>query len=94
MQRDPEQIEVHYLTQFADFDNAHILEIGAGDGRLTWRYAHLACRVTAIEPAAERLANAAHPPELRNSVTFTRSHAEMLPFPNEIFDGAILAWSL
>ncbi len=96
MQRDPEQTEVQYLTQFTDFDNAHILEIGTGDGRLTYRYAHMTRCVTAIDPVAGHLVNAlaVQPPALRDTVTFSCSYAERLPFASGTFDGAILAWSL
>ena len=33
-----------------DLGGAEVLEIGCGDGRLTWRYAERAAYVTAIEP--------------------------------------------
>ena len=42
LQRDPEQIEIRMLREFADLEGKHILEIGSGDGRLTWRYAQFA----------------------------------------------------
>jgi ubiquinone/menaquinone biosynthesis C-methylase UbiE len=96
MHADPEKTEVDYLRAFADFNDAHILEIGCGDGRLTWRYAQRARRVTAIDPDPARLASAleACPPNLSNTVTFTRAHSEKLPFSANTFNGAILAWSL
>lgn len=96
MQRDPEQTEVRNLQAIADFKDAHILEVGCGDGRLTWRYAHHTHQVTAIDPNPLRLAIALRtcPPSLRNTVTFLRSEAERLPFADYTFDGALLAWSL
>ena len=42
VQTDPEGTEAKYLRRFAGFDGAprqRVLEIGCGDGRLTWRYA-------------------------------------------------------
>ncbi len=96
MQRDPEKTEVHYLQAFAKLDNAHILEVGCGDGRMTWRYAQNLRRITAIDPDLDRLrtALATHPQSQRNVITFTLAYAETLPFTAQCFDGAILAWSL
>jgi len=95
-QRDPEKTEVHYLHDFADLNNAHILEVGSGDSRLTWRYAGSGCRVVAIDPNPNILASAldARPQALRDTVSLIRSHAETLPFASGAFDGVILAWSL
>lgn len=94
--RDPEGVEPQNIHAFADLENAHVLEIGCGDGRLTWRYAAAAHRVTAIDPNPDRLdtALAARPDSLRDSVTFSRAHAEALPFAAETFNAVILAWSL
>lgn len=96
MRRDPEKTEVHYLQTFANLENAHILEVGCGDGRMTWRYAQHPRRITAIDPDPDRLrtALATCPQSQHNVVTFTRAHAETLPFAAQFFDGAILAWSL
>jgi ubiquinone/menaquinone biosynthesis C-methylase UbiE len=96
MRRDPEKTEVHYLQTFANLGNAHILEVGCGDGRMTWRYTQHTRRITAIDPDHERLrtALATRPQSAPDVVTFTCSHAETLPFAAHFFDGAILAWSL
>lgn len=96
MQRDPENSEVDALATFASLDDAHILEVGSGDGRLTWRYARRARHVTAIDPDPMRLAAAlaAFPVSLRNRVTFANAQAEKLPFMAHTFDGVLLAWSL
>ncbi|MCL4250161.1 MAG: hypothetical protein KJ065_18580 [Anaerolineae bacterium] len=50
MQRDPENSEVNALATFASLDDAHILEIGSGDGRLTWRYAQRARSTACSSP--------------------------------------------
>jgi ubiquinone/menaquinone biosynthesis C-methylase UbiE len=95
LQKDPEGIETCYLNQTADFTNQHVLEIGSGDGRLTWRYAHSASRVTGIDldAQAQRTAASDRPADLHNKVAFVRANACNLPFPCEKFDIAILAWS-
>jgi len=36
---DPENNETRALFDLADFKSKRVLEIGCGDGRLTWRYA-------------------------------------------------------
>jgi len=96
IQKDPERTEVRQLQQLVDFSGKHVLEIGCGDGRLTWRYAHSAGSVTGIDPDAEALKAAVHacPANLRETVTFARASSLDLPFPHETFDIAILAWSL
>lgn len=96
LQRDPEQIEIRMLREFADLEGKHILEIGSGDGRLTWRYAQFADHVTALEPNPETVTQARKllPKDLEAKVDLTCSQAEQLPFAKQTFDGAIFAWSL
>jgi ubiquinone/menaquinone biosynthesis C-methylase UbiE len=94
-QRDPEGVEPQWLDDFADLKQARVLEIGCGDGRLTWRYAESANRVTGIDPDAERLQTALEAlPSTLTHVTFVQAHAEDLPFRRETFDIGLLAWSL
>jgi len=93
---DPAGLEPKTLMEMVDTSQAHVLEIGAGDGRLTWRYAAAVRRVTATDPNPERLRKAQVdcPPDLRPRLALTQVKAEALPFPDETFDLAILAWSL
>jgi ubiquinone/menaquinone biosynthesis C-methylase UbiE len=94
-QRDPEGVEPRWLHAFADVSQARVLEIGSGDGRLTWRYADSACRVTGIDPDVEWLQTARETLHSALShVAFVQAHAEELPFRSEMFDIALLAWSL
>ena len=96
IQRDPEEHELTHLLDFADFARARVLEIGCGEGRLTWRYAASAERVMGIDVDPKRLSVAYGdcPPDLRSRVAFALAKAEHLPFPHETFDLALLAWSL
>ena len=95
-QRDPEGIASKHLYEFADLANARVLEIGCGDGHLTWRYAAAAKRVVGIDPNAMRLAVAYRdrPSTLRTKVRLAQTSTEALPFSSETFDVAILSWSL
>ena len=96
VQRDPEKREINHLHAFADFAGARVLEIGCGEGRLTWRYAGAAAQVVGVDPDPGRLDFASReiPLGLRSTVTFALAKAETLPFPRETFDLAVLAWSL
>jgi ubiquinone/menaquinone biosynthesis C-methylase UbiE len=95
LQKDPEGMENKYLDRSVIFTNQRVLEIGSGDGRLTWRYAHSAGRVTAIDPDAQALGVAISgcPEDLRETVSFVRANSINLPFPRETFDIALLSWS-
>jgi len=95
---DPENNEINTLCDLADFAGKHILEIGCGDGRLTWRYAEATAHVTAIDPFEEaiRRANANLPASLRDRVEFRHIAFEDFASSSEseVFDIAILSWAL
>ena len=96
MQKDPEGIEKKILHKFADLSNKHILEIGCGEGRLTWKYASVSSLTVGFDPDhdALRVARADSPAALRGHVHFTQASANHIPFAKETFDIAVLAWSL
>jgi SAM-dependent methyltransferase len=95
---DPEENEISALYDFVDLDGRRVLEIGSGDGRLTWRYADRAAAVTAVEPFAPAVARAQErlPRGLVGRVVLRRAAFE--EFASEAaasaFDVAILSWSL
>jgi ubiquinone/menaquinone biosynthesis C-methylase UbiE len=94
-QKDPEQNETKYLHKFVDFADKRVLEIGCGEGRLTWRYARSTAHVTGIDSDRDslRVATIDRPSDLAKKVHFANAQAEHLPFPKETFDLAIFAWS-
>ena len=96
LQRDPERNEAKYLHAFADFKDKRVLEIGCGEGRMTWQYANATQTTIAIDPDRDalRIANADRPHALSNKAHFSCAASEYLPFSKETFDIAILAWSL
>jgi cyclopropane fatty-acyl-phospholipid synthase-like methyltransferase len=94
---DPEGNETAALFDLVDLEGAHVLEIGAGDGRLTWRYAERPAHVLAVEPfegsasrAKERLREVNLPVEFRLAA-FEDFAAGSDP---DVFDVALLSWSL
>jgi cyclopropane fatty-acyl-phospholipid synthase-like methyltransferase len=94
--KDPEEAEIRALQRLVDFTDKSVLEVGSGEGRLTWRYAGAARSVLAVEPDAEAmaLAQADIPPELADRVSFRLVDAVDLNEPPESFDVAFLSWSL
>ena len=94
--KDPEGFEQKRLHETVDFSGAQVLEIGCGDGRLTWKYAASAGTTFGFDPDISelRLARADCPADLRDRVHLARASAYHIPFPKETFDIAILAWSL
>jgi ubiquinone/menaquinone biosynthesis C-methylase UbiE len=94
--KDPEGAEIRALRRLIDFTGLRVLEVGSGEGRLTWRYAVSTRSVVGIEPDAEALgrARADTPPELADRVSFRLLDATELDEPAGSFDVAFLSWSL
>ena len=95
LQKDPEQYETKHLLKYADFSGRRVLEIGCGEGRLTWRYAARPAMTIGIDPDRDalRVATIDRPSDLEERVHFSNAQAEWLPFQKETFDLAVLAWS-
>ena len=96
LQKDPEGFEKKTLHRYADFANARVLEIGCGEGRLTWKYAAASRLTVGLDPDQDalRIAQADSPHNLRDHVYFARASARNIPLAKETFDIAVLAWSL
>lgn len=99
IQFDSQGLETAVLSRLAgSLEGKSVLEIGCGDGRLTWRYAPGAARVAAIDPNGEKIAKAIQqmPDELRDRVQFQVASLEeyLRANPVERFDLAILSWAL
>jgi len=95
---DPENNETRALFDMVDFSGQHVLEIGCGDGRLTWRYADRAGRVTAIDPNAKQIALAEEQlaGQLQDRIEFHNMTFEDFAATSALsaFDIVILSWSL
>ena len=95
-QKDLEKHESKALHRLVNLAGKRVLEVGSGEGRLTWRYAHLARQVVGIDPDPDgvRVAHYDMPSELRKTTAFACASSLNLPFPHETFDIALLSWSL
>jgi len=94
--KDPRGAEARALAALGEFDGKRVLEIGCGDGRLTWLYAEQAGEVLGVDPDDEsiREARAALPDQLAGQVEFRVADARALDVPRQRFDIAFLSWSL
>ena len=94
--KDPEGFEQKRLHELVDFTGARVLEIGCGDGRLTWKYAAAAGSTFGFDPDFDelRIAQVDCPADLHQRVHLARADAYHIPFSKNTFDIAILAWSL
>ena len=95
---DPEKNEPRALFDMADFSKQHVLEVGCGNGRVTWFYAEKAARVTAIDPSADQIALAREqlPSPLQDRVEFRAVAFEVFAAasPSSAFDIVLLSSSL
>ena len=93
---DPAGIMPGAILKAADFREASVLEIGAGDGRLTFQYAAEPRSVVAIDTKEPDIRAASQRPgvELRGDVEFLCASATALPFSVEEFRIVLLASSL
>ena len=95
VQKDPEQNETRYLRRYADFSGKRVIEVGCGEGRLTWRYARAAAHVAGVDLDRDglRVGWIERPSDLEHLVTLAQADSTNLPFHTAGFDLAILAWS-
>jgi ubiquinone/menaquinone biosynthesis C-methylase UbiE len=94
--KDPTGIEARVLAELADFEGQRVLEIGCGDGRLTWLYAEQAREVLGVDSDEEAIRDARSvlPDRLADRVEFRVADAQALDVPRQRFDIAFLSWSL
>ena len=93
---DPEGTQLAAVRSLISFDDKRVLEIGCGDGRLTFGYAHEAATVDAYDPDAESIAEAARalPETLRERVRFAVASATEIDVPRSSIDLVFFSWSL
>jgi ubiquinone/menaquinone biosynthesis C-methylase UbiE len=93
---DPEGVETRALKELAPVAGLRVLELGCGDGRITFRYASDAASVLAVDLDEERIekARAGLKPELAGTITFVVAGAADVDAPRESFDLALFSSSL
>ena len=93
---DPDEVETRVIHGLIDFSGKGVLEIGCGDGRMTWRFAHEAASVMAIDPKEADIAaaNASTPDALKSRVSFRVADIGAIDLTEGAYDVAILSWSL
>lgn len=93
---DPEGVETGLIHQLVAFRGRRVLELGCGDGRLTWRYARQAGWVVAVDAEEEevRRARAAIPEVLARKVSLLVGEIGRLGFRGRSFDVAVFSYSL
>jgi ubiquinone/menaquinone biosynthesis C-methylase UbiE len=93
---DPAGMELRTIQEMADLRNSRVLEVGACDGRLTFRYAMETKSAIGIDPKEPDIQSAARSccAELRAKVHFLCASTTALPFPAQGFDVVLLASSL
>jgi len=93
---DPDGVELTTIGELVDVAGLHVLEIGCGDGRMTFGYAGETASVFAIDPEAELIeqARAAMPRRLARRIRFEAADAAEIDLPKREFDLALFSWSL
>lgn len=93
---EPSRLELQALRALADFSGKRVLEIGAGDGRLTWPFAGEAARWVASDPDDSEIGEAVKaarlPPFPR--ALLHRGDGRQLSFPAAAFDIVFFSYSL
>ena|SRR2546422_6536045 len=93
---DPDGVEIVTIKELVDLRDLRIVEIGCGDGRLTFECGQDAASVLAFdsdEDAIEK-ARAETPRALRRRIRFEVADAAQLELPKGEFDLALFSWSL
>ena len=93
---DPEGAETGVIHDLVDFRSRDVLEIGCGDGRLTWRFANETASVLAIDSKEAGIAVAKErtPSGLKSKVSFRVADIRTVELPENAFDVAVISWSL
>ncbi len=93
---DPEGVEARVINRLVDFRGQSVLEIGCGNGRMTWAFADAAASVLAFDPDATAISSAReHAPDaLRGKVDFQVGGVADIDIPVTTYDVAMFSWSM
>ena len=92
----PSDLELKTIRALVNFSGQRVLEIGAGDGRLSWPFAPEAAQWIALDPDADELNAAARALRENPSPTVRPlvGDGRALSFPSDYFHIALFTWSL
>ena len=93
---DAEGAHLAAILRATDLSSKRVLEVGCGEGRLTFGIAPLAASVLAFDPSSEdaALARAEFPWELREKVRFEVARADEIDVEPQSVDLVFFSWSL
>ena len=93
---DPEQAETRVIHELVDFRGTDVLDVGCGDGRMTWRFAERTRSVLGLDPLAACVgqARACTPEHLRPRVRFEEADITTTALPRAAFDVVVFSWSM
>ena len=93
---DPDGVELPTIRELVDLAGLRVVEIGCGDGRMTFGCAEEAASVLAFDSDEElvRKARAATPRAVRDRIRFEVADAAEIDLPPAEFDLALFSWSL
>ena len=93
---DPEGVERGELMSAIVRDEARVLEVGSGDGRLSLRYAGAFRFVAGIDPKQDQCLSALKscPSDIGSRLAFLCGSATWLPFRPESFEVVLFASTL
>ncbi len=96
IREDPEGVELKTVLKHATFTHKEVVEVGCGDGRLTFKFADMAKSVVALDPVAGDISKATEsmPKEILSRLDFLIGTGEKLPFSDASFDVVFFTWSL
>jgi 2-polyprenyl-3-methyl-5-hydroxy-6-metoxy-1,4-benzoquinol methylase len=93
---DPDGVEPATIRELVDLDGLRVVDIGCGEGRLSFACAHDGAEVYGFDSDEESIAKARSetPRALRRRVRFEVAHAAEDELPRGEFDLALFSWSL
>jgi len=93
---DAEGAHLAAILRAADFRDKRVLEVGSGEGRLTFGIAPIAASVLAFDPDPVSVASARIecPLELLDKVRFAVARAEEIEVEPQSVDLVFFSWSL
>ena len=91
---DPERRETRLLSKQVSFSGARVLDIGAGDGRLSNRIKGWVHSIVGLDLEGKDLQRAHDQKRLNHVAKFVVADGARLPFQEYSFDLALFSWSL